>query len=598
MIRSALRIARWEVTSGVAGLDRRAITATVLVLIVIGVVIPLAASAGGPPDSELYRVGISDNNQYYPVIASESVFTVEQPYIRAFRSGRLDIIIQGDDILVADTRKGRAAATELESAIERYNDRVMRGEPNRAAAFPVSVEIEYIERDVSILLSPDAGRNAEADDAESGGGGTQVESGAGAQDPGGAHRGDEAPEGGDAEYLPFDGSGILLGQSSGSPSDVSPPFPFVSLVLAFAFIVPMNFIVQAYASSILHERGNRRGELLLIAPISKWAIISGKTIPYFLAMLAIAVLTALAIGGGVVSLAAVIPIALLFLACGFIAGLIARSHKELTFVLVTVSVVVTTYAFVPAIFTQVHPIAAISPLSLVVFDLEGTAISPGMYLFSAGPVFVAAAVLYGTGAELYREEDLFTQRRIPAKVLDALAGPIRSPRTAAVLSLLSIPFVLIAELLVVSVLFILPMSIALPVLFVLISVIEEAAKSLHVYAGFKRHRYHRTLHTASIVGAWSGIGFFLGEKSAVIAQLVGLPSLDIGRAAFEIGAGTGGGSGLILGSLILAPLILHVTTAVLTAIGASKNRTMYGLAFIGAVLVHTAYNLGVVAALG
>lgn len=601
MIRSALRIARWEATSGVAGLDRRAITATVLVLLVIGVVIPLAASSGGPPDAELYRVGIDENNQYYPVIASESVFAVEQPDPRAFRAGQLDILIQGGDIRVADTRKGRAAATELESAIERHNDRMMRVEPDRAAAFPVSVEVEYIERDVEILLRSDANGNDGTDSGTAGTvDGAQPGSSDGSADEnqGDGPRSAVATRDGETAHLPLDGSNVLLGQTSGTPSDVSPPFPFVSLVLAFAFIVPMNFIVQAYASSILHERGNRRGELLLITPVSKWAIISGKTLPYFVAMMVIATLTAVAIGGGVVSLAAVLPIALLFLGCGFLAGLIARSHKELTFVLVTVSVVVTTYAFVPAIFTQIHPIAAISPLSLVVFELEGTAIFPGMYAFSAGPVFVAAAVLFGTGGVLYREEDLFTQRRIPAKVLDALAGPIRSPRTAAVLSLLSIPFVLIAELLVVSVLFILPMSIALPVLFVLISVIEEAAKSLHVYAGFKRHRYQRTLYTASIVGTWSGIGFFVGEKSAVIAQLVGLPSLDIGRAAFEIGAGTGGGSGIVLGVLILAPLVLHVTTAILTAVGASKNRTAYGVAFLWAVLVHTAYNLGVVTALG
>ncbi len=57
----------------------------------------------------------------------------------------------------------------------------------------------------------------------------------------------------------------------------------------------------------------------------------------------------------------------------FVGAMFARSFKELTFVTVAVSVFLTAYTFVPAIFTQVTPIALISPLTLVVRDLTGQA---------------------------------------------------------------------------------------------------------------------------------------------------------------------------------------------------------------------------------
>ncbi|HKJ59749.1 MAG TPA: PrsW family intramembrane metalloprotease, partial [Halobacteriales archaeon] len=374
---------------------------------------------------------------------------------------------------------------------------------------------------------------------------------------------------------------------------------FVSLVLAFAFVVPMNFVIQGYASSILHERTNRRGELLLIAPVRPATIVAGKTLPYFAVMVLIAAATAVAIGGGVVSIVAVVPVALLFLACAFVGGLMARSHKELTFVLVTVSVLVTTYVFVPAIFTQIHPIAAISPLTLVVRDLEGTAVSAGTAAFSTVPVAVVAGSLFALGLGLYREEDLFAQLPIPAKLLDALANPISGPKSAALLSALSIPFVFVAELLAVAVLFVLPLSVGLPVLIVLIAAVEEVAKSVHVYAGFARSRYDRGLRSAAVVGAASGAGFFLAEKLAVVVQVVGLAELDLGRAAFQLGAGTGGSaSPPILAGLFLAPLALHVVTAGTSAVGASRSRRAYAAALVVAVAIHAAYNLTVVSALG
>ncbi|MFD1596267.1 PrsW family intramembrane metalloprotease, partial [Haloplanus litoreus] len=391
-------------------------------------------------------------------------------------------------------------------------------------------------------------------------------------------------------------SGLFGGGTSGSPADISPPFPFGALVLAFLFFIPMNFVIQPYGSSILDERINRRGELLLVAPISPSAIVAGKTLPYLAALVGLTVVISLAIGGGVTSVAAVAPIAALYLAATFVGGMFARSFKELTFVTVTVSVFLTSYAFVPAIFTNVTPIALISPLTLVVHDLQGTGVTAAQYAFSTGPFYVGSAVLFLLGVGVYREEDMFTQRPVPLKFLDALNSRISGRRSMAVLSVLSIPFVFIAELLTIAVLFVLPVDVSIPLLLLVVAGVEEVAKSVHVYAGFRdEFAGRRTARTALVLGSLSGIGFFLGEKLTAVVQFVGLPDLALGQAAFTP---VGVGSGVALGLLLFAPLVLHAATTSIAALGATRSREWYLAALVPAILLHTAYNLAVVSTLG
>lgn len=592
--RTIWRVARWEVFGGRGGVDRRAIVLSVGLLLLLAGLVPLAASSGAAPDAGLYRVGIGPDSPYHAPAEAAPVLAVAPPDEAAFEAGRLDLLVVGTDVRTRDTRVSRAAAGALRSAVERHNDRLMRDEPDRAAAFPVAVELRYVERDVGFLV-----RRSGTADGQGAGDGSETPDG-GASTPTGSDEVERPPAGGSGILgsLPAGGPALFPRSTSGTPADIAPPFPFASLVLAFAFVVPMNFIVQAYASSVLHDRGNRRGMPFLVAPVSKWSVIAGKTLPYLLAMLAIAAGTAAAVGGGPLSLVGLFPVAAVFLAASFLAGLLARSHKELTFVLVAVSVGVTTYVFVPAIFTDVHPIAAISPLTLVVRDLEATAVGPVTVAFSTLPALLAAGVLFGLGGGLYREEDLFTQRPLGAKALDAMAAFVTTPSRVGWASMLALPFVFLAELLVVTMLFLLPVAVALPALFAAVAVVEELAKSLPAYAGFARGRYGRTPRTAAVVGGFSGLGFFLGEKLAAVAQLVGLFEFEVARVAFEVGAGVGGAADPVtLAALLLAPLGLHVVTATTTALGAARDARWYVFALGVAIVIHATYNLLVVSLL-
>jgi RsiW-degrading membrane proteinase PrsW (M82 family) len=187
---------------------------------------------------------------------------------------------------------------------------------------------------------------------------------------------------------------------------------------------------------------------------------------------------------------------------------------------------------------------------------------------------------------------MFTQRPVHLKAMDALAARISRPRSLTLVVAALVPFVFVAELMAVALLFALPGGLSIVLLLTVVAVIEELAKSLPVYAGFLHARYERTLRAAAFAGGFAGLGFFLAEKFTLIVQVVGLDrQISEGSAVFQTGANAGPAVALLL---LLAPLALHVVTTSLSAVGATRSRDGYALGLTAAIVLHLAYNLSVV----
>ena len=583
-----LRIARWEVSRSADTLDRTTVVVFLVALLAAGAVVATGAVGDGvAPDRDIYRVGVAPDSAYRAPVEDATPLRPVAADPGLVASGRAEVVVADGEVVVADSAKGRAALAAFRSAVREHNLALMGAEANRSAAFPVVVDLRYVSRDAGALAGTGAGSGTTA----RGDGSDESDE----SDGGGDEDGDEDGGAFAVSDLGVGTAGLFGGSTSGgSPAEISPPFPFASLVLAFVFLVPMNFVVQAYGSTMLEERIGRRGELLLVSPATPGEIVAGKTLPYLGAMVGLVAAVAALVGGGALSVAAVFPIAITFLGATFATAMFARSFKELTFVTVSVSVFLTAYAFVPAIFTNVTPVALISPLTVVVRDLQGGSVSVAEYLFSTGPAYLVGTSLFVLGVGVYREEDLFTQRSVPLKLLDALAARIAGRRSAATLAVLSIPFVFLAELLALALLFALPREAALPVLFVAVAGVEEVAKSLHVYAGLHEGPLgdDRTTRGALVLGGLAGFGFFLGEKLFVVIQAVGLTAVPLGEAT----AATAGV--LPVGVLLVAPLALHAVTASVSALGAVRGPRGYAVGLAAAVTLHAGYNLAVVTSLG
>lgn len=582
--------------------NRKTLLAMVVLGLLTGALMPAVTERGLDFDRGIYRAAVTADSPLVPAIQQSRLFRfVDEPATPAtVDAGRADIIVSGTTFYAQNTQKGNAAAAALKQAAKDYSFRSLRQESDLAAAFPVRVEVRYEAQEESGGPTPTGGTLPEPTPPTGEGQGGDVTGGGAAGGGGGA----PVVPGGDTDA----GFSILPPESSlSTPETLSPPFPFRSLLLAYLFLIPMNFVVQVYAGSAIAERLGRKGEALLASPARRWEIIAGKALPYFGLMMLIAAGITVWIGGGWLSLVAVAPLALAFLALEFVGAMFARSFRELTFLTVFTSVLITIYAFLPAVFTSVHPIALVSPISLVVFDLRGAefclsgalgcaadAVTLGQVLYATLPLTLFSLMLFYLGGSLYHEEDLFHQKRVLAKAVDAVARRVKGLKSAFKLSFLLIPLVFVIELLLITFLFAWPVSVGVVGILLAVALVEESFKGIPSYAALTRGRI--PVAKAAAFGALVGLGFFAAEKGFLLASLVGLLDVPAASAVFGAGGAFGGVASApipLLALLLLGPLLLHVATAALTAWGAGQGRRAFAACFALSVMVHTLYNLAV-----
>lgn len=576
--------------------DRKSTIVLFVIALAGALLTPRLLDQGFDFEHSLYRVASSPDAVLLPAAQASPLFAIVVTHDprSMLAAGDVDLALEGTRVFADDNAKGNSGVAALRQAARDWTFALMSAEDDAAAAFPVRVELVYAPQErAGSGAAPGLAAGGEFPGPDEGGDGG-IEGGA----TGGAGSAGAAGAAPVAQPGPSSGFSLLPPERSvNTPETLSPPFPFRSLILAYLFLIPMNFVVQVYAGSAIAERLGRKGEALLASPARPWEIVAGKALPYFASMMIVSAAIAIGIGGGWLSILAVAPLVLAFLALEFVAAMFARSFRELTFLTVFTSVMLTIYAFLPAVFSDVHPVSLVSPITLVVFDLRAEPVTLGQILYATMPLTLVSGVLFFLGTMLYREEDLFHQKPVLQKAVDALARPIRSLKSAIPTQALLMPFVFVAELLLVAFLFAWPVPVGVLGVLVAVAVVEETFKGLPSYAAVARGAI--TPKRAVAFGALAGFGFFLAEKGFLLASLVGLFDVPAGAAVFNAAAPSlDGASWGLVALLLLAPLALHVVTASVSAYGAARGKRSFGLAFLGAVAIHTAYNWTIVTAFG
>jgi ABC-type Na+ efflux pump permease subunit len=555
--RRVLLVAGEELTRYFRGFNKRVLLFVAATGLVAALLLPGLMQRGVVPDQGIYRAEVSPGGALEGPARADRQLQIVPGLGNHMLAGDVDLSLLDTRVHYSDTERGRAAVHDFAEFAKRYYDVELNKEPNQGAAFPVRVNLLYSPRSVQGAFSPvrDFGSVA------------GIETG----------------------YQSVNQS-VVLGQAGEPhlalvPGRVEPPFPMRSLLLTFVYLVPLNFVGQYYAGSLLAERTRRRGVLLLSTPMTGPQVLLGKTLPYLGFAVLFGAVATLFLGSGLLGFLAVLPVFSFFLIATCFGALVARSYRELTFLITTMSVALSTYLFLPAIFTQVHPIAFISPISVVAAQIRHEHVPLLSFLYSITPLSLAALVLGLLSGALYREETLFAPRRVTSKLMDALQILLPHARTFFFAGLLAIPFVFGAELFVLAFAASLPPGAAVGVFLLGVALVEEIAKSLPSLAHYRRSSQPRSPWT---VGALIGMGFFLGEKISILFALIGLDLLPLGQTLL---ASTGVTTSLLL---IFAPLALHVVTSWITSHAARAGRWMYLLGLLVAMLVHTLYNWTVI----
>ncbi|WP_292462866.1 ABC transporter permease subunit [Methanolobus sp.] len=590
-----LTIAKWEFFRSKLKFDSRSAILLTLTLALVIAASFAAAQTQMSMNQKIYTAA-SAEPALRPILESDqrfsylpvTVFEATEFYLYG-----ADFVIIGNNVYLGDSYKSAAAGSALENTVKEYREIVLTSYDDINNSHPVWVTVHDIERpqNYQLLSARNAARSLE----------TGVESSTNDRSHQGYPAGEITQEylnAGSSFTIPEDindlddykGRAFFQKQTLSTPSFFSPPIPFTAILYAFLFIFPIYFISQFYSTSIMDERTNKKGELILAAPLSSREIVIGKTLPYVLVTLLIQAVITLYIMGipadirtaqsSLLILAAILPVVLLFFALSFFGAILSRSFKELTFTSVFLSVIISGYLFFPAMFTNIHAISSISPITLIVRLIEGETLQIGTYLFSTLPFYFVAFSAFLFGTYIYREEDLFTQKAVSEKITDCLEIFLLNPYGSVfLLSIIFIPFVYMTQLMLIVMLFNLPAPHSVIVMIALSAMAEELVKSAGIYTIFKRKLQLVTMRNALRLAVLSGTGFFAGEKAVAVLTLA-----PIASSAF--------GAVMTMGTLLLIPLLLHISTAAVSSIVMYRFGTRrYLLSVILATVVHSAYNL-------
>lgn len=565
---------------------------TAVLLVALLLASGLTAESGIRLQDGIYTVGTDDPGAAAIISGDPSfrVYLTDRAAL-ARSPGAYDLIISDGRAWGARTEKGAAALSAFAIAYRNYRTGIYTGEEDLFAAYPLWIETVEVTSSLDFTATEGGQIISARPQGESGvlpsGPVEEVPTPAATlavsaeelrQDLAAAPAGSE----GIARYLGMLSGGPDLGEFK-TPSQLSPPLPFDSLIYIFVFIFPLYFTSQFAMMSIANERIERRGETLLSTPAGPLTIIAGKMLPYFLLMIAVCSAIVLITGGSFVVILPLVPVILFFLAAALLIGMTARSFRELSFLSIFFSTVMTSYLFFPSIFANVHVISLISPLTLVVLHFQGTGFTAADYLYATALFWLSTAVVLWLCARNFTEEQLFSQERLTSRLRSFIFAAMARDHPFASLvavNLLAIPLIFMVQLMYLVLLFNLPLPWSLLALILLAAFTEEVAKSIGIVALFRGIPGFFTWRTVLLAAVATGFGFLLGEKLLLFVMMAQVTGSLFGSVLFS---GVG---------LLWMPFLLHTAGALIVgAVLKVGGRRAYLPGILLATAVHASYNL-------
>jgi ABC-type Na+ efflux pump permease subunit len=590
-LRDIATIARWEVRKSFPLMGKNVLPLAIALFILLIAVTGFAAQSGLHLQDGMYEAGV-DDPQIAALLAGDARFSVYQ-----LDGGRLltdrdsfDLVVVRGQVYAGTSEKAKAALKTLGRDYAGYVTSVYNKEEDLFAAYPLWIDVQPVKSELDFLATQS---------------GQSVTAAPGLQIP--------VPEGPVAEiptpspslgftkeelrqglvktsasnsqisrYTGVLASGSAMGNFR-TPSQLSPSLPFDSIILIFVFIFPLYFTSQFFMMSIMNERTGRKGEILLSTPVKASSIILGKMLPYFLGMIAICTGLTFWIQAPLIVLLPLVPVIFFFLANALLIGMLSRSFKELSFVSIFFSTVATSYLFFPSIFANVHVISFISPLTLIVLTLQGTAWTVTDYLYSTSLFWLTSAVLFYIAAKNFKDERLFSEKNLVTRLREFLSEVISLQRPFLSLFLLtgfSIPFIFMVQLMCLVLFFNLPMPLSLVLLLLFAALVEEIAKGIGIYTIYARNAAFFTWRNVMYASAATATGFLVGEKLLLFVTLAQITESVLGSVLF-----------LSLGVLWM-PLLLHFAgTLIVTCCLKLGGRRWFAPGLAMAMVVHCLYNL-------
>jgi ABC-type Na+ efflux pump permease subunit len=593
-LRDIATIARWEVKKSFSPMGRNVLPLAIALFVLLIGVTSFATQSGMHLQDGMYVVGIDDPVLAH-IISGDARFTVYQYDANTLLRNQkaFDLIIVQGQVTAGTSEKAMAALRTVERDYAKYVSHIYTGEDDLFAAYPLWIDIRTVKSELDFLATQ-SGRSVIAAPGRD----VPLPEGPVVEIPTPSPALGFTKEELRQELVKTSSensqisrySEVLAAESPNSnfriPSQLSPPLPFDSIILIFVFIFPLYFISQFFMMSIMNERIERKGEVLLSTPVKGSSIIIGKMLPFFLGMIAICMGITLWINAPFVIILPLVPVIFFFLANALLIGMLSRSFKELSFISIFFSTVATLYLFFPSVFANVHAISFISPLTLIILALQGTPWTITDYLYSTSLFWLTSVALFYIATKNFKEERLFSEKNLVPRLREFLSEVISTKHPFLSLFLLtgfSIPFIFMVQLMCLVLFFNLPMPYSLVLLLLSAALVEEFAKGIGIYTIYSRDSVFFTWRNVVLASAATAIGFLVGEKLLLFVTLAQITESVFGNVLF-----------LSLGALWM-PLLLHFTGVLIVSCCLKlRGRRWFTLGLAIAMIVHCLYNLYII----
>jgi len=584
-------IAKWEVKRTLTQMSRDTLPLAIVLFILLVLVTGFAAQSGMHLQDGMYIVGV-DDPALAALLASDNRFSVYQVDSATLENNHqeFDLVVINGQVFAGTTDRGRSALKTVERDYAKYTNRVYNRQDDLYAAYPLWIDVENVRSELNFLATQGGQYISARPDTAA-----PVPEGEISNVPVPSPTlaisreelrleltKSEAANSQISRYTEMLSSDTAMGRFK-TPSQLSPPLPFDSIILIFVFIFPLYFTSQFFMMSIMNERIERKGEVLLSTPVKASSIIIGKALPYLLGMLAISAALTVYLKASLLILLPLVPVIFFFLANALLIGMLSRSFKELSFISIFFSTVATSYLFFPSIFANVHVISLISPLTLIILTLQGTAYTITDYLFSTSLFWLTSAVLFYVAGRNFSEERLFSEKGLLIRIREFVATSLSQKHPFISLFLLNgfaIPFVFMVQLMCLVLFFNLPMPFSLVLLIIFAAGIEELTKSIGIYTLAAEDPSFLSWRNLILACAATAVGFLAGEKLLLLITLSQITESVFGSVLF-----------LSLGVLWL-PLLLHFTGTFVVACSLKfGGRRWFVPGLFAATVIHCLYNL-------
>jgi ABC-type Na+ efflux pump permease subunit len=592
-----LTIARWEVKKSFSTMGRNVLPLAIILFILLVLATGFVARSGMHLQDGMYTLA-TDDRELGNILSSDARFTVFLGSGETLLSEKqaFDLVIVNRTVLAPLTDRGRSAEKTLVRDYAQYVASVYNREPDLFAAYPLWIDLQYVKSELDFQATQSGSYISVRQRSTAPPVPEQPVVQVTPPSPVLPYTADELRRnlqqdtGRNDQVARYANLFTQLPANSNlrTPSQLSPSLPFDSIIFIFVFIFPLYFTSQFFMMSIMNERIGRKGEILLSSPLHPLVIIAGKMLPYLAGMLVTSLAVILASRASPVILLPLLPVILFFLASALLIGMLSRSFKELSFISIFFSTVATSYLFFPSIFANVHVISLVSPLTLIILQVQGAGFTAADYLYSTTLFYLTSGVLLYIGAVNFNAERLFDLHPFLPRLREFIASGLSRAhpyRSLFLFAVFLIPFVFMAQMMALVLFFNLPMPLSLVLLIVFAAFVEELAKSVGAFSLFYDRLSALSLPTVLLASAATALGFLLGEKLFLLAMLSQITDSVFGSVLFLQ-------QGL---PLFWMPLLLHFTGVLIVLLTLrTGGRRWYLPGVLAATAVHSLYNLSLI----